>query len=57
MVSINEVFMVKDESKLIFVPRRGGVLVREREIFLMSFFRQVLFWVEFKNFIVGKLLG
>lgn len=57
MVSINEVFMVKDERKLIFVLRRGGVLVRESEIFLIClfFFFMVPFWVEFKNFIVEKL--
>jgi len=48
--------MVKDESTLIFVPRREGVLVREREVFLIGlFFLIVPFWVEFKKFIVEKL--
>lgn len=47
--------MVKDESKLIFVPGREGLFVREREMFLICLFFMVPFWVELKNFIVEKL--
>lgn len=45
--------MVEDESKLIFVPRREGILQRERETFLICLIFMILFWVELKNFITG----